>query len=246
MPFSPFPPPGDTIRHRFCNTGKCPINGIWESWTPWTACTRTCGGGRTTRSRKCHGPFYNGEDCKGPSTEQDECSPEPCPVDGVWLQWSQFTPCSVTCGRGVISRVRECVAPRHGGKQCQGESEEREMCERSGCPIDGVWSEWRPWSMCLVTCGGGEQYRRRSCVGPFNGGSPCTGVDRETRRCGENPCPADGNWGEWGLWRKCDCVRGVERRYRECLGQMDGGKDCPGLHRDERSCECYEEDVVEA
>lgn len=229
---------GEETKRRLCNTGKCPIDGIWEAWAPWTPCSRTCGGGKQRRNRKCHGPFYNGKECEGDKYEEDGCSPEPCPIDGVWREWSRYSECSVTCGRGAITRFRECVEPVHDGADCPGEATESRTCERKDCPMDGEWSEWEKWGSCLVTCGGGERYRGRHCVGPFHGGAPCEGVEREAGRCAEGKCPTDGEWGEWGAWRRCDCGEKVQRRYRECLGRKDGGKPCPGLHRDERDCDC--------
>lgn len=41
-----------------------------------------------------------------------------------------------------------------------------------------------------MTCGGGLQYRNRSCDGPRYGGAECAGADEEQRDCGENPCPS--------------------------------------------------------
>lgn len=55
---------------------------------------------------------------------------------------------------------------------------------------DGVWMTWSLWGDCTVTCGGGLQYRNRSCDGPRYGGAECAGAGEEKRDCGENPCPS--------------------------------------------------------
>ena len=55
---------------------------------------------------------------------------------------------------------------------------------------DGVWMTWSVWGDCSVTCGGGLQYRNRSCDGPRYGGAECEGAVQEQRNCGENPCPS--------------------------------------------------------
>ncbi|XP_022786108.1 coadhesin-like [Stylophora pistillata] len=60
-------------------------------------------------------------------------------------------------------------------------------------PVDGGWSDWSTWGPCNVTCGGGKQARNRSCTNPppSNGGKKCTGLDTETRQCGNVICPFD-------------------------------------------------------
>lgn len=55
---------------------------------------------------------------------------------------------------------------------------------------DGVWVTWSVWGDCSVTCGGGLQYRNRTCDGPRYGGADCEGVDEQQRECGTDPCPS--------------------------------------------------------
>lgn len=48
----------------------------------------------------------------------------------VWSRWGKWGECSVTCGDGVISRKRVCVA----GRCAPGEREEqRRPCFRAPC-----------------------------------------------------------------------------------------------------------------
>ncbi|XP_062855351.1 A disintegrin and metalloproteinase with thrombospondin motifs 13 [Trichomycterus rosablanca] len=56
-------------------------------------------------------------------------------VHGSWSSWSAFSPCSRTCGGGITHRRRECNNPRpaFGGKDCEGESTEAELCHRQPC-----------------------------------------------------------------------------------------------------------------
>ncbi|XP_061429676.1 blastula protease 10-like [Lethenteron reissneri] len=54
----------------------------------------------------------------------------------------------------------------------------------------GVWAEWRPWSPCSVSCGGGgTQQRTRSCL---TEPGTCTGADSDSRPCGSDACPVCG------------------------------------------------------
>lgn len=51
---------------QWCRQGKCvdygnegpkPIDGGWSSWTEWSECSRSCGGGVITRERECSRPL---------------------------------------------------------------------------------------------------------------------------------------------------------------------------------------------
>ena len=57
---------------------------------------------------------------------------------------------------------------------------------------DGNWADWKDWSDCPVTCGGGVQERSRTCTNPppTFGGKECSGESEETRSCNEDPCPS--------------------------------------------------------
>ena len=59
------------------------MNGAWSSWTDWSDCSVTCGGGKTYRTRTCDNPkpANGGEDCidKDGTAEEMLCAPNPCP-----------------------------------------------------------------------------------------------------------------------------------------------------------------------
>ncbi|XP_056009023.1 A disintegrin and metalloproteinase with thrombospondin motifs 5-like isoform X3 [Ostrea edulis] len=56
--------------------------GGWSQWGAWTGCTRTCGRGINSRSRKCDNPTpISLEGCPGDEYEAEPCNKEPCASD---------------------------------------------------------------------------------------------------------------------------------------------------------------------
>ncbi|XP_069787458.1 A disintegrin and metalloproteinase with thrombospondin motifs 13 isoform X2 [Narcine bancroftii] len=56
------------------------VHGVWSSWSPFSSCSRSCGGGVTLRQRYCNNPrpAFGGHKCKGTDMEAEMCNTEPC------------------------------------------------------------------------------------------------------------------------------------------------------------------------
>jgi hypothetical protein len=64
-----------------CNANPCPIDCEWDRWDDWSDCSKTCGGGKKTRSReKKTRAQHGGMSCDGDSKEEMECSTQDCPT----------------------------------------------------------------------------------------------------------------------------------------------------------------------
>uniref|UniRef100_A0A8B9E2Q4 ADAM metallopeptidase with thrombospondin type 1 motif 8 n=1 Tax=Anser cygnoides TaxID=8845 RepID=A0A8B9E2Q4_ANSCY len=60
------------------------VDGDWGPWSPWGACSRTCGGGVQFSHRHCDRPRpqHGGRYCEGQRTRYQSCHTDECPQDG--------------------------------------------------------------------------------------------------------------------------------------------------------------------
>ncbi|GFO41403.1 hemicentin-1 [Plakobranchus ocellatus] len=93
--------------------GACPVNGGWSSWGGWSGCSVKCGYGQKFRKRECNEPTpkNGGIYCQGRYFEYENCLAKTnCDPDEVYTDWSNFGPCSQTCGAyGVETAQRTCL-----------------------------------------------------------------------------------------------------------------------------------------
>ncbi|XP_056594756.1 SCO-spondin [Triplophysa dalaica] len=171
------------------------------------------------------------------------CSENSCPVDGGWCEWSDWTPCSKTCGAEWVTRYRSCACPepRSGGASCPDQQEEHAglgvQIQRQPCPsitfcsVDGSWGPWGSWSDCDVC--EGVSVRQRVCNSPPArfGGLPCHGEIRQTRGCHDNitVCTDCGGGQEfWPCGKPCP---------RSC-SDLHGDTECVDVLGCSPSCGC--------
>ena len=61
------------------------VSGNYTAWSEWSACNRTCGGGKQKRERTCTNPTpaHGGKNCEdqglGEVQEISSCNNDPCP-----------------------------------------------------------------------------------------------------------------------------------------------------------------------
>ncbi|XP_035964223.2 A disintegrin and metalloproteinase with thrombospondin motifs 13 isoform X2 [Halichoerus grypus] len=86
-------------------------------------------------------PLLDGTECgvqkwcsKGHCRSLAELSPVGV-VHGHWSSWGPPSPCSRSCGGGVVTRRRQCKNPRpaFGGRACVGADLQAEMCNTQAC-----------------------------------------------------------------------------------------------------------------
>lgn len=116
---------------RSCKTKPCANPCKVGTWSAWSKCSKSCGGGTKVRSRKIVAPAKNGGKCVAPLKMSKKCSKKACPVDCVMSSWTKFSKCSSSCGQGKQVRKRKVKNhSAHGGKACGPKSETRQ-CKSS-------------------------------------------------------------------------------------------------------------------
>ncbi|XP_075438566.1 properdin [Ascaphus truei] len=222
----------------------------WSTWGVWRPCTVSCGEGSSCDNE----PAMGRGDCQGNKLQAQSCTlQECCPENGNWSVWSQWSQCSVTCGKGTWERRRVCdnPAPICGGV-CLGDEKELSVCDtQQVCPTHGEWGSWKPWNECSSSCiqeGSGllvSQSRHRECNSPSPStnpsGRPCPGLSWEQRNCASLPfCPVDGEWGEWQKDSGCSVTCGIgrvkEKRICNNPASRHGGRDCVGSPTGQSIC----------
>ncbi|XP_054716081.1 spondin-1-like [Uloborus diversus] len=121
-------------------------------------------------------------------------------IDCVVTPWSEWSPCSHTCGNGRKERRRMIkLNPENGGKPCPAKLVQRRKCkENPPCPdrmgdkeaVDCQLNPWSEWTPCSKTCGQGATQQRTKTVKvpPKNNGAAC-GPKIERKYCTLQPCP---------------------------------------------------------
>eukprot|EP00928_Gymnodinium_smaydae_P032104 TRINITY_DN2333_c0_g1_i2.p1 TRINITY_DN2333_c0_g1~~TRINITY_DN2333_c0_g1_i2.p1 ORF type:complete len:2087 (-),score=269.44 TRINITY_DN2333_c0_g1_i2:244-5694(-) len=146
-----------------CNTQKCPRDCRWEEWKEWTECSASCSTAAFPARRYAYRDKYaeinGGAPCVGSDKREQSCNPLMCPIDCAWSNWAS-SPCSVTCGGGVLTRTRfEQTVAQFGGGACWGPTNLQEPCNEESCDATCLWDAWSVWSTCTRSCGGGIRNR---------------------------------------------------------------------------------------
>ncbi|XP_069079639.1 spondin-1 isoform X1 [Pleurodeles waltl] len=225
-----------------CSPSSC----IVTEWAEWDECSSTCGLGMKKRHRMIKITPADGSMCKTETTEVEKCMmPECHTIPCVLSPWSEWSDCSVTCGKGMRTRQRMLKSPAELG-DCNEELEQVERCMLPECPIDCELTEWSQWSECNKSCGKGHMIRTRIItMEPQFGGAPCpetvqrkkcrirkclksTGTDkrrlkeaREKRRSEGAKEETDGEqyagckMKPWTSWTECTklCGGGIQERF---------------------------------
>ncbi|CAE7853229.1 HMCN1 [Symbiodinium necroappetens] len=90
-----------------CHDECIPTDCLWTDWSHWGACNQ-CGGERQRVRHISQHPACGGQACHhGNAVEVAKC-PRTCTDKTycIWESWSEYGPCTATCGAGQQSRTR--------------------------------------------------------------------------------------------------------------------------------------------
>ncbi|XP_065652500.1 A disintegrin and metalloproteinase with thrombospondin motifs 6 isoform X3 [Hydra vulgaris] len=153
-----------------CNAVMCPA--VWRS-TPWTQCSKSCGGGLKTRKVTCERVNSDGSVVDAPPLECSYLAPidssQQCNSDILCPVWVlNFTSCSKSCGGGTKMPFLYCYSPSIQNlldSQCNVTSKpviklDAQECNQEPCDYNN-WVVVK--SQCSVTCGKGLRSLHLEC-----------------------------------------------------------------------------------
>jgi hypothetical protein len=138
-----------------CTQPNACICGV-TSWSTWSACNQTCGGGTRSRDRMI---VATARDCP-PTSESDTCNSQPCVFDCQVSDWSTWSLCNATCGTGSRMRLRTVVRPAAGGGLSCPQVVDSEPCATGfgPCVTEPTCNDFVTCDECLS-----EMHKQMSC-----------------------------------------------------------------------------------
>ena len=227
---------------------------------PWTDCILdspldTCGNGRQYRNVLCVNAcsLFTPVDesfCElagSPRPPQEDNCNIKCERNCIQSNWTDWSPCSTTCGTGYRSRTRSTITPNiTRGRPC-GPQMETDTCDNEPCPLVEVLPG--SFGECIAEnttsqCGPGVRSREPLCF-----------INRELHEysaCGAigssisfprnetclSPCPGECVMGEWGEWSSCstNCPVGSCQRHRQRSVLRKGSDGCMEMMQQYEIC----------
>ncbi|XP_072291726.1 A disintegrin and metalloproteinase with thrombospondin motifs 20 isoform X1 [Eucyclogobius newberryi] len=216
-------------------------------------CSAKCGPGYRTLDVHCM--KYSEMKRQAQRAEASACAEvskpqtrEPCHGDCLLKSWqySAWSQCSKTCGRGTRSRESYCMnnlGRRLVDRDCnEYQRVVTEICNDQPCP---KWSV-SEWSECLVTCGKGMRHRQVSCLMPTGGEKLSEHLcDQSSKPPSVGSCelPECASW-QVGVWGACavTCGHGYQMRAVRCVsgnyGDTVDDRECNAAARPRDSQDC--------
>lgn len=199
-------------------------------WTEWSACSASCGQGVRIRTRNYVSVAKaRVSSCVVNLIEKDNCNVD-CVgnVSCATTPWTDWSDCSVTCGKGYRTRTRLFT-----------HQDARKLCSHVDLvdvsPCFGIKSECLSSEIEGGGRGGSFNPSFPSSLSLPTSSSPSSSLFRGD----EMLPPVDCEHTPWGPWTECSKPCGKAHKTRRRMIKqypMNGGKPCPGKLVQRRRC----------
>uniref|UniRef100_A0A8C1LVW9 Spondin-1 n=1 Tax=Cyprinus carpio TaxID=7962 RepID=A0A8C1LVW9_CYPCA len=145
-----FPEDGSSCTLPTEETEKCVVNEdccklyiCCVRWAEWEPCSVSCGVGMRRRERMMKMEASDGSPCRAQLVEAEKCMMPECTTDCMLSEWSAWSECNKSCGKGHMIRSRMVkLEPQFGGMPCP-ETVQRKKCRIRKCTRGSRASEKR-------------------------------------------------------------------------------------------------------
>jgi len=125
-----------------CNQIKCPVDCELSEWSSFSKCSKECGGGVQTRTRrKISSPENGGKACEV-LQETQPCNTGSCDRDCMLSDWSAWGACSQACDGGKMTRTKKVLMKSRAEGACPEPKSKarfmRQSCNVQTCNGDEV------------------------------------------------------------------------------------------------------------
>ncbi|CAK8697419.1 unnamed protein product [Clavelina lepadiformis] len=233
------------LRSMLCDEETVEMRGCqYSPWSDWTHCPVTCGPGQTFRKRVLLRSAASST-CKGFQMENSKCmTSSSCLESCQYGDWSEWMPCSESCGVGSTLRKKFLIGSSDGNA-CQGFVMQRSACHNGPCDVqqisDCTFLPWSAWMPCSVTCGKGETLRKRFLNRTVSAEN-CLEFEMEKNRCmvscDVSPVATQCTYTEWTQWMPCSSTCETFRKRALKIAPPD--RYCKPFMMERRNCSSTE------
>lgn len=136
-------------------------------------------------------------------------------------EWSEWSPCSSSCGFGVRSRSRKCVDP---SVSCTKYLNDLQLCKGNESCASGQNAVTSSYSFTTTTSIG-ESSSSQSSTTTTNANNESTRVETT----GREMATFASHWSSWSSWSECSAScneKGMRIRKRYCIQRSDAEEGC--------------------
>jgi hypothetical protein len=126
-----------------CNEWACNLDCQMSAWSSWSGCSVSCGHGSARKTRTVVKTGVQGGKSCPPTTTIKLCVGESgtCPVHCKVSQWTNFSPCTKTCGTGWKVRSRKVIShAESGGFRCPNLTDKAKCGKKKSARSIASWA----------------------------------------------------------------------------------------------------------